>query len=654
MLQDREWVRRSFMLPSNYAEVVDVRRDLYRNAANKFTDTTLGGNFAINPPPQYSSWTDPVVTSGYSASTGMGRYYSEAIDDHTFNITMGFGVAAFNSLTTFFSSYYNPDASALARTGRGKGFFYVLGRAAGFVVTVPFIPVILMGKAMRFALDRPSSKYYYLKPTMHNYWSAVTQMVNMLLVNMKMVPMVMPPSKESNPEYGEFASEFNPDYDQEDIQAYHRLLPDVWSEDGGIDIYKVVTRSQRLAQRQGDNYRAALEKEQNNTIAGVGQTLRDLMKDKAGSEYSSEFGGQVSFRNYMDAWEQSTAAGYGEGGADGLREEDATSWRGEDSGFFEFLEASLREGTRFVTFRVNNGGDSVEESVSNSTKESELASTINGMSSSMRDKRFSFAGGNLTDNFVGNTIEKFAGSVADLASGAAASVGLSGLMQLGGSAFADIPEMWDDSEFTFPTYSYTMELRSPYGNKLSRFQNLYVPLCMILAAALPLSTGKASYTSPFLVELFSRGRGQVRLGIIDSLTITRGVGNLAWTSEGEPLGIDVSFTVKDLSSIMHMPLRAETLLSGGVFSGFLDDDTAFTDYMATLGSLTLADQYYRLKKLKLRMARRLRGSMSFWSTARLASWSYETPPGQLMSAFMRYAPLGDYNKGEVPIVNPGQ
>ena len=64
----------------------------------------------------------------------MGRYYSEAIDDHNQIIHMRFGVPKFNSMTTFFTSFYNSEASQLARTGRSTSFIFKVGQAIGFVV----------------------------------------------------------------------------------------------------------------------------------------------------------------------------------------------------------------------------------------------------------------------------------------------------------------------------------------------------------------------------------------------------------------------------------------------------------------------------------------------------------------------------------------
>jgi hypothetical protein len=95
---------------------------------------------------------------------------------------------------------------------------------------------------------------------------------------------------------------------------------------------------------------------------------------------------------------------------------------------------------------------------------------------------------------------------------------------------------------------------SPYGNPVSQIINLYIPLAMLLAGALPLAKGRQSYTPPFICEVYDRGRCQSPLAIIDSLSVTRGTGNLGFTNEGRALGIDVTFTVADLSSLVYLPI----------------------------------------------------------------------------------------------------
>ena len=109
------------------------------------------------------------------------------------------------------------------------------------------------------------------------------------------------------------------------------------------------------------------------------------------------------------------------------------------------------------------------------------------------------------------------------------------------------------------------------------------------------------------------------------MAITRGTGNVGWTQSHEPLGIDVTFTVKDLSSIMHMPLSNSP--------GILDHESAFVDCMAVLGSLSLTDQLYGMGRLRLSLTRKLTNWQSMNSPARWGLMAANSLPGEVIRAF---------------------
>lgn len=616
LMKDTDWVRQSFMLPANAIDAVDAVRRIFTDASLKFTDTTLGGNFAVNPPPQFCRHADLKVKGRFSGSRGMGRYYSEAIDDNSQHVHMRFGVPQFNSLTSFFTSFYDPEASVLARTGRNSGLFYYSGRVLGFVITLPLQPIIQTGRFYKFLVGEPTSKYYFLKPTMPNYWSAVQTIANGIGVNMGIIPRVF--SSETD-----IIKESGGDYSADDIAYYHRMLPEIFAEGGGIDVYAVATRAQRLADRNRTLLTEHLEKATNNEdLQARMQEFQSTMIEDPGSTHMSAISGKAGSRGfdaYINAWKAQQAA-TPPGNVEDVEKEGSKSWF---QSIGEFATAEARDGSQFVTFRVDYTG-TASESFSSTARESDIAGAINSMSSSTRSTRFSFADGNLGDNVIAGTLESIAKGVSDVATGIADGIGVSGLAALAGRALVDIPKHWESSSFQPTRHEFTIQLRTPYGNKMSRYLNLMVPLSMILAGALPLSTGKQSYTSPFLCELYSKGRGQIRLGIIDSLTITRGVGNLGWTQDGDPLGIDVSFSVLDLSTIMHMPIASS--------QGVISDDTAFTDYLAVLGSLGLADQIYPTKKLRLNITRKITELKTWLSPAKQANWFMGTAPARLISS----------------------
>ena len=109
--RDKDWVKTSFMLPHVPSTPTvgmltdDDRQWLYFTTAQyKFTNTGLGGNFTVNPPPKYTryadiptgTWVNGVVSKGLDGQLsapardrmwpgGMGRFYSESIDDNSFN-----------------------------------------------------------------------------------------------------------------------------------------------------------------------------------------------------------------------------------------------------------------------------------------------------------------------------------------------------------------------------------------------------------------------------------------------------------------------------------------------------------------------------------------------------------------------------------------
>jgi hypothetical protein len=146
------------------------------------------------------------------------------------------------------------------------------------------------------------------------------------------------------------------------------------------------------------------------------------------------------------------------------------------------------------------------------------------------------------------------------------------------------------------------------------------------------------------------------------MTITRGTGNLGFTNEGHVMAIDVSFSVKDLSSVMHMPISqgvslaaaAAGAVGGGLAAGPLgaaagaavtalaagtfDDDTVFSDYMALLGGMTLADQIYSWRRYKLNLTKTMTNWNTWFSRSHFASVLGNTPPARLFSMWYKGVP----------------
>lgn len=701
-LTDSSWVRRAFAVPASSLELLDQQNNAFSTASRKYVDTVIGGSFCINPHPQFTRFADvrPANRSRLKGSTGLGRYYSEAFDDNYQIIYMRACLPAFNSLTTFFAGFYNSDAGMLARTGRAPGIIYAISYVAGSIVQLlswKLLAVHMLGYGFRLLQDKPQSKFYYGKPAMALYWNAVQTIVNQIAVNIGMVPRLWDNSDDGTG-HNQGMLNGKVDFTKADIDRLHQMAPQIFHSSGSIDVYAMATRAQRLARREERRLRQLSDGSLN---PNLDQSIASMLSEQIGASDAPGLG----YLEYFQKWKDSEAA-QPLGAAQASTDESifqqvfsasaAQSATATESGgaantppnssantedwsaltqdtsqmgkFWEFLKAEWDDGGAFASFRVEYTG-TVSESFSNTVGESEIAEKMNSLSSDARSKRFNFAEGNLVGGAIGTMVGGVANAVKDFVQGGLDSIGVSGLAALAGNAFVDIPKYWQSSVAQLPRMNYTIQIQTPYGNPFSRLQ-LYIPMAMLLAMSLPLSTGRQSYTSPFLVEVFDKGRAQTRLGMIDSLTINRGTGNTGWTNQGEFLGVEMNFSIVDLSSVMHMPISAgfnwrtavDTVkgavagagggaaigglpgaAAGAAFgaaaaAGVFDEDTVFSDYLNVLGGLGMADQIYTLQRFKRNLTQKLTAFDSWKSISHMASFFGEPNgflPSRIASAFMR-------------------
>lgn len=646
---DHDWLRQSFMISHGTQttssgdptdEDMSVRARFFTTAHFKFADTRLGGNMVINPAPQLTRNADPRIMGLYKNSTGLGRFYSEAFDDNKRVITMTFGVAQHNSLSSFYKGFYDSRASTVARTGRAPSIFYTAGRVLGFVAGFlsPWLVLYSLGSAfIKTAMMQPSSKYYFFKPSMATYWNAVNGIANDIAVKTQLVSRAYGDPQRTA---GDIRSSSLSDEDLKEINHHIYSMIDSYDEEtgdgNGINVYAVATRYQRVqraAFKALERYYASrslptsfaetADEEGNNLLQFVSDTINtgDLKRPKR------------SFADYLSQWSSGKSPGALEG-AGGAAQENTTgsgaaSPQGandllteksinsgdadEQTGWFDFLYAELSDGAQYVSFRVENTGDA-SESFSNQVGESEISSKINSISGSARNTRFTLAHGNIDDGIIGKVVGGAVKATVDLAAGAARSLGIDGIAALGGNAFADIPKHWMQSTSSMPRMNYRIRLISPYGNRYSKFVNIWLPVSMLLAGSLPLSTGAHSYTSPFLCQLFDRGRAQTRLGMIDNLSITRGMSNLAFNRIGEPMSVEVTFSIVELSNILHMPIeKSFNPITKLAISEIFDSESLYNDYIAVLSSLSLPEQIYVGERLKLGLTRYVKNLDSWFS-----------------------------------------
>ena len=214
-----------------------------------------------------------------------------------------------------------------------------------------------------------------------------------------------------------------------------------------------------------------------------------------------------------------------------------------------------------------NCGETVQDSFSNDTTQSSLANSLNSISDQVREFKF-LGGGFLGDNTVKSYDAMINGIGDPLQNATKSDYTLLGALNnvvtkaqtilTGGRLI--FPDIWANSAFG-RSYSVSMKLVSPSGDKLSIFLNILVPIYHILGFTLPRqSTDAQGYREPFLVRMYYRGMFHIDIGIISGLSITKGAEG-EWTKDGLPTVAEVQFDIKDMYQSLPMSNTAVGLFS---------------------------------------------------------------------------------------------
>lgn len=202
----------------------------------------------------------------------------------------------------------------------------------------------------------------------------------------------------------------------------------------------------------------------------------------------------------------------------------------------------------FVQFYVEPNTSS-SESASNGTQHSMLESMVESGESIMKEMSFLLNTGAVSN--ADEMIKKFGTGMQSLGEHVASGgqniisrlLGVAGTTVSGANFI--FPEIWSDSDYN-KSYSVSINLVSPYGDKESIYLNVIVPMMHLLALSLPRQTTANSYGSPFLVKVFSKGRFSCEMGIVDSISLEKGGSGDAWSVDGLPLEVKMSVSIKDL------------------------------------------------------------------------------------------------------------
>ena len=257
------------------------------------------------------------------------------------------------------------------------------------------------------------------------------------------------------------------------------------------------------------------------------------------------------------------------------------------------LKANMFGAGDYVGFRVERGVNCTE-SISNSTGPTGAAQKMNSYAQQQREKYENYGNswlGKTLGELQNGTGDMLKSVVQDLAGSLSSEIGLGdiGAVLTQGNGYLDMPDVWKGSSFS-KSYSFNIQLRARYGDPVSIFQSIYIPLIMLLAASMPRSVGNSMYTSPFLIKAYCKGMFAIPCGIVESLSISRGKDEFGWSHDHLPTAIDINLQLKDLTPTFFLSMQ-----DIGLFDTFTRNDNMM-EYLDTLSALGITERLFMWPK----------------------------------------------------------
>lgn len=219
------------------------------------------------------------------------------------------------------------------------------------------------------------------------------------------------------------------------------------------------------------------------------------------------------------------------------------------------------ERTRSVQFVVDPQGAS--ENYTNDLKDSEITQVLSKANSIGSEVAF-YTGANIDAGLVGpimeaagklttSVVEALKSSTTVITGGFAHNLISGALGALQGERII-FPKIYDKSQSN-SSYSFKVNLASPYGDVYNYFVNIVVPYLHILALAAPREVSANASKTPFIVKAFIPGLCTCEMGMITSLRITKNPETQHISANGFPLSVSIDFDISELYN--HMAISSE-------------------------------------------------------------------------------------------------
>lgn len=575
-------------------------------------DTSVGGNDVINPLWQFNEDDDlihpkdafgikggglvegRVQTNDNVQTRGLGRVYKEMYDTNMQQLEIAFGVPDYQGMANFLNNNTSKDLMNQNMSGDlhvGQFVAGLIGQAVNLAFTFPLDFAAWMEDQVPESHQGYVSEYVKFEPSMYEYYKKVNNIMISLAQGMDLIP-------------SEFEEDANAPKEEQGVVDFQHLynesddLPEIFKYN--CDIFSLLQkRAQYIA---GGNLSAPSSMQQ------MHENIKNIESTDNVTGWLDKIGKSLhDWTSWLHGWVGDNKD------SEGLRQGAMTRFKG----------AGMTN-MNFVRFRVQNA-DNASESFSNETSESPIGEKLKQAGQKGQEKKWSITkmakqipGAGMVESAL-ETLQAFGQGVLP---------GSGVLDAAKTNAMFDIPEMWTDSSFS-KSYSFTLQLRAPYGDPISIFQTIYVPLAMLLAGCLPRQQGKNLYTTPFMVRAYSKGHFSIPYGIIDSMTVKRGDQEFGWTYQGLPTTVEVEFSIKDLTPVLYMGLSDPMRLSS------LRANTRFQEYLDTMCGLGMAERYFLTKSIARRAKIALRlGRLKYTTSSYISNKIGLSGFGQVVSSMM--------------------
>lgn len=261
------------------------------------------------------------------------------------------------------------------------------------------------------------------------------------------------------------------------------------------------------------------------------------------------------------------------------------------------LAKSISNKVSAVEFMIEPG--SFTETLSNTTEPSQIASAINGLGNDIGAEIGFITNSNADTGtignvlrFLGNGLEEVSTSIAGLVQGVSGGFItnlFSGALQSIKGQKMIYPEIYKESRST-ASYSFSIDLVTPYGDVYNYYMNIVVPLLHLIALASPRMVTANTTASPYLVQFYIPGQTSCHLGIIENMEIVKNPNSDMVSVNGFPLEVKVTVQIKELYNAM-------SISPGNDPASFLFNET-LSDYMANMaGLIPSVDTYVKQRKV---------------------------------------------------------